>query len=122
MIWLRSLLAFIAGFAAMAVAVMVLTAGLAPVFAPGNVATPLWLVVNLAYSLAAAALGGWVAAHLAPRARFEHGAAVAVFVVASYFLGGMQPQPGQPDWYPHVITAIAVAGLLAGARYRAQRG
>ncbi len=81
----------------------------------------MWLVVNLSYSLAAAGLGGWVAAHLAPRARFGHGAAIAGFVVVSYLFSNMQPQPGQPDWYPHVITLIAVAGVLSGARWRAQR-
>lgn len=73
----------IVGFAAMAIAVIVATVVsmrlLYPGAEPGLPApTGAWLAVNFAYSLGAAALGGWLAAYLAPRAPFAHGAALAV--------------------------------------------
>ncbi len=123
MTWLRSLGAVGAGFVAMAVVVMVATA--AGVRLPGMLVegapTVLWLVTNLAYSLMAAAVGGWVAAHLAPRRRTAHGAVLAGAVTLGWLLGDGQPMPGQPDWYPNVITMIGIVGILAGACWRGYR-
>jgi hypothetical protein len=121
---MRSLVAVVVGFAAMAAAVIVATMVLGPLpgmAAAGGGASNLWLVVNLTYSLLAAMLGGWLAAHLAPRRRFEHGAAIAAFVAVSYLFGGGAAQPGQPAWYPLVITAVGIVGLLAGSYRRSQR-
>jgi len=123
MIWLRSLGAIVAGFVAMVVVVMVATA--VGTMLPGMLVdggpTTLWLVVNLSYSMAAAAVGGWIAAHLAPRRRWWHGAALAAFIAIAWLLGDGQPMPGQPTWYPQVITLIGVVGILAGACWRDQR-
>ncbi|HYO46050.1 MAG TPA: hypothetical protein VEY33_05120 [Gemmatimonadota bacterium] len=71
---MRSVLAVLGGFAAMAVVVIVATVLFAqllyPDADPARPPTPTgaWLAVNFAYSLGAAVLGGWLAAYLAPRA------------------------------------------------------
>jgi uncharacterized membrane protein (DUF485 family) len=124
---MRSVLAVVAGFAAMAVTVFVATIVLAELLYPeseGGPATPTsaWLAVNFAYSFAAAALGGWLAARLAPRAPFGHAIALAVLALA-FALPGIVggAQPGQPVWYPPVLAALALAGILIGGRFAARR-
>lgn len=59
MTWVRGLGAVVAGFVAMAVVVMVATAvgSQMPGIVKDGAATPLWLVINLSYSLAAAVIG-----------------------------------------------------------------
>jgi len=123
MIWVRSVGAVVAGFVAMVVVVMVATTlgTMLPGMLVDGGPTTLWLVVNLSYSLAAAAIGGWVAAHLAPRRRWWHGAVIAGVIAISWALGDGQPMPGQPSWYPQVIAFIGVVGTLAGAFWRDQR-
>jgi hypothetical protein len=122
-IWLRSAGAIVGGFATMVVVVMLAT--LAGVQLPGMLVdgapTTLWLGVNLAYSLVAAVAGGWVAAALAAHSRWWHGVALATFIALSWLLDGMQPMPGQPQWYPAVITLVGAGGVLIGARWRDQR-
>jgi hypothetical protein len=120
---MRSVLAVLAGFVAMALTVIVATVLFARVLypdaAPGRPPTPTgaWLAVNFAYSLAAAVLGGWLAAYLAPRAPFRHAVALAVVAAAMALpgiLGG--GSPGQPAWYPAVLGALAVGGVLLGGK------
>lgn len=124
---MRSVLAVVAGFAAMAVIVIVATIVLAALLHPeaeGGPTTPTsaWLAVNFAYSFAAAALGGWVTARLAPRAPFGHAVALAALALA-FALPGIVggAQPGQPAWYPPVLAALALAGILIGGRFAARR-
>jgi hypothetical protein len=124
---MRSLLAVVAGFAAMAVTVIVATIVLAELLYPEakdspTTPTSAWLAVNFAYSFAAAALGGWVAARLAPRAPFGHAVALAALALA-FALPGIVggAQPGQPAWYPPVLAALALAGILIGGRFAARR-
>lgn len=123
MIWVRSVVAVVAGFVAMAVVVMVATVvgTRLPGMLVDSVPTTLWLVTNLSYSLAAAAIGGAVAAHLAPRRRWWHGVALAGLIALAWLLGDGQPMQDQPSWYPEGITLIAVVGVLAGAFWRDQR-
>lgn len=113
----------LAGFAAMALAVIVMTILFArllyPDAEPGRPPTPTvaLLAVNLAYSFGAAVLGGWLAAYLAPRAPFAHAVALAVVAAAMALpgiLGG--GSPGQPAWYPAVLAALAIGGILLGGR------
>ena len=117
---MRSVLAVLTGFAAMVgivIVATVLAAGMLaePSRAGPATATTAWLAVNIAYSLAAAMLGGWLAARLAPRAPFAHASALGALALAmalpAVFRGA---SPGQPVWYPWVMTAIALAGILAG--------
>jgi hypothetical protein len=85
--------------------------------------TTAWLAVNFAYSFAAAALGGWLAARLAPRAPFAHAVALAALALAMALpgvIGGAQP--GQPVWYPAALTALSLTGILTGGTLAARRG
>lgn len=89
-------------------------------------ATTSWLAVNVMYSLAAAVLGGWLAARLAPRVPYAHAIALAALALAmalpAVFRGA---SAGQPAWYPGVMTALGVSGILAGGllhRRRASAG
>jgi hypothetical protein len=125
---MRSVLAVVVGFAAMIVAVLVATILFARLLYPdADQDTPTtpsgaWLAVNLAYSLAAAVLGGWLAAYLAPRAPFAHAVALAVVAAAMAIpgiLGG--GSPGQPAWYPAVMAALAVGGILIGGKLSPRR-
>jgi len=125
---MRSLLAVIVGFAAMAIAVIAATVVamrlLYPEAEPGLLPAPTtsWLAVNLVYSLAAAVLGGWLAAYLAPRAPFAHAVALAVVAVAMAVPGILSGgSPGQPDWYPAVMAGLAVGGILLGGKLARRR-
>ena len=125
---MRSVLAVIVGFAAMAIAVIAATVVamrlLYPEAEPGLLPAPTtaWLAVNFAYSLGAAMLGGWLTAYLAPRAPFAHAVALAVVAVAmalpGIFGGG---SPGQPDWYPPLMAALAAGGILLGGKLARRR-
>ncbi|MGH7566593.1 MAG: hypothetical protein ACREK2_07165 [Gemmatimonadota bacterium] len=125
---MRSVLAVLAGFAAMAIVVIVATVLFArllyPDAEPGAPPTPTgaWLAINLAYSLAAAVLGGWLAAYLAPRAPFGHAVALAVVAAAMAIPGILSGgSPGQPAWYPAVLAALAIGGILLGGRLSPRR-
>lgn len=124
---MRSVLAVLAGFAALIATVIVATIVLAQLLYPDaddRAATPTsaWLALNFAYSLGAAVLGGWLAARLAPRAPFAHAVALAAVALAASLpgmIGGAQP--GQPAWYPAALGALSVMGILAGGRLAARR-
>lgn len=125
---MRSVLAVIVAFAAMAIAVIVATVVsvrlLYPEAGPGRLPAPTagWLAVNFAYSLAAALMGGWLAAYLAPRAPFAHAVALAVVALAMAVPGILGAgSPGQPDWYPPVMAALAAGGILLGGRLAHRR-
>ena len=125
---MRSVLAVIVGFAAMAIAVIVATVVsmrlLYPRAEPGLLPAPTaaWLAVNFAYSLGAAVLGGWLAAYLAPRAPFAHAVALAVVTVAMALPGILgDGSPGQANWYPPVMAAVAVGGILLGGKLARRR-
>ncbi|MDX1661333.1 MAG: hypothetical protein R3326_06035, partial [Gemmatimonadota bacterium] len=105
----RSVLAVLAGLAAMTVVVIAFTMLAGALLYPDRpVTSPVdpsgtWLVVNLAYSTLAAILGGWVAARLARRARFGHAVALALVVVVMSIAGGAA-STGQPGWYSLAIA------------------
>lgn len=110
------------GFAAMTVAVIASTIVLAELLYPqdpsaAGPAPASWLAVNFASSLAAAVLGGWLAARLAPRAPFVHAVALAAVALVLSGLAAIRgAAPGQPAWYPAALAAVALAGILAGGR------
>lgn len=114
---LRSIGAVVAGYVAMAVAVLVVV-GLGAWLLVDDPAAPgtAYLAFNLGVGLVAAALGGWVTWRLAARGRMKHVVALAVLVLA-LGLGmafGAEPAPGQPSWYPVVISIFGAAGVVAG--------
>lgn len=117
----------LSGYASMAIVVIVLTALVARLFIPAG-ATPgsTYLAVNLGYSLAAAVLGGWVTARLAPGHLMAHGGALAGMILvlslsmpsqATTAAGG----PSQPAWYFWGTLVIGVTGALIGAWLRTRQ-
>jgi len=117
---LRSVLAVIAGFLAMAVIVMALT--LLSVFALhlkyGN-PTPGYLTLNVIYSLAAAVFGGWLAALAAGRAPVAHGIALAVVMLVLSAVSYVHSSGSQPVAYQvFLIVAPPLAAVLGAWLYR----
>lgn len=123
---IRSILAVLVGFLVMAVSIAVVTALVvwAMFGEVTEVPTPTstYLVLNLSYSFLLAALGGFVTASIAPRSRGKH---VMVLAGLFLFMAGLSaiqgPQPGQPAWYPIVILAIGLAGVLSGGWVRQRK-
>jgi hypothetical protein len=121
----RSILAIVAGLVTMMVAVFVLTWILVWIMFDDPMAPPTsgYLVINLLYSLAAAVAGGYVAATMAPRAPLGHAAALAAGIFTLGFLGVLRggTAPGQPTWYPYVMTVLGPVGLVVGGWIRERR-
>lgn len=118
---LRSILSILAGFVTMAVVVIVLTLVSVQVFAlKSGHPTPGYLVVNVAYSFAAAALGGYVTALLAPSRPLVHGYILAGVMLVMGALSYVQYRGTQPLWYQALITVVTPLAAIAGARLRAR--
>ena len=127
---LRSILAVIVGYLAVAIIVMVTTMAAAAALIPGAMAamrtrqrptpTPAYLVANLACGFLAAVVGGYVAGVIAIVSPFAHAAALAaLFAVVSLASSrGGRAELGQPAWYPLTILGIGVAGVLVGGWVR----
>jgi hypothetical protein len=115
----------LSGLLSMMLLVVVGTAAASALLPEGAAAQPgvPYLTLNLGYSTAFAAVGGWIAARLAPRRATLHAAAlaslVAVLAVASTLAA--PPQPGQPPWYGWVVALLGVGGALAGGAMAAPR-
>lgn len=128
---LRSVAAVVAGFGFTASTVMIGTIIATALFIPGGLtaaaggtvpaALPgMYLAANLAVSFLGAVLGGWLAARIAAFAPFAHAAALAALLAAMSIGSAMSAaETPQPRWYPIVIGAIGVAGVLLGGALRA---
>jgi hypothetical protein len=119
---LRAFLALLAGFATMALLVMVLTALLVKltpswVGEPGK-PKPGYIFVNLGYSFLAAAAGGYVTAWAAQRNPLIHVLALALAVLAMAGLSALQQRGQQPIWYILALVALSPLGVLAGGLVR----
>ena len=126
---LRNILAAVAGYATMAILVIVVTFGLAiavPVLRESflqQVAPPNWyMVVNLAYGAVFAAVGGWVTATIAKGTRMAPVLALAivafVFGILQFFLADAGVQPA---WYQIVLIVIVAPSILIGGHLGARR-
>jgi len=96
---------------------------------PGAEPTPLFLGVNLTYSVLYAIVGGYVAATVADHSPLRHAAALSVFMMllglATWVVNGGQPAPGHPVWYSWVITLLVppttvLGGILVTRRTRSR--
>lgn len=119
----RSAGAVLLGLVTAGVVVLALTAVAVWLFFGGDYRadpTPAYIGVNLAYSLGAGVLGGWVAARVAGRAPLVHGVALAVAMVAVSFLGTGQ-ETTAPPWYDTTATAMGALGALLGSWITAVR-
>lgn len=119
---LRSVLAVIFGFFAMAITVTLCTFVTVLVLGLHTGApTPLYLGLNVAYSLGAAVLGGWVTGDLAPARSDLHGGALGLLMVLLAIPGLLHPAPGQPAWYLWFLALIPPIAALAGAEMASRR-
>jgi len=122
MVILHAFLALAAGFAAMALLVIVFTALLArliPSWAgSGGKPLPGYIFVNLGYSFLAAAAGGYVTAWAAVANPLIHVLALALIVLALAALSALQSRGKQPIWYQLALVAISPIGVLAGGLVR----
>ncbi|HEX4319396.1 MAG TPA: hypothetical protein VHZ52_00730 [Acidobacteriaceae bacterium] len=120
-IW-RAFLALLAGFLTMAVLVGVITGVLmrrAPewVGAQGR-PRPGYVAVNLAYSLAAAACGGYVTAWIVRENLLRYSLVLAIVVLLLSALSAVQERGRQPVWYQLTLLAIMPIGVILGGLLR----
>ena len=120
---IRSVLTVLGAFFVVAVLVGLTTAIAAELMlgstGPGTKPTTAFLVVNLTYSVLYAIVGGYVAATVSDHSPLGHAAALSVFMtllgLTTWVINGGQPAPGQPVWYPWVITLLVPStGILGG--------
>jgi len=122
MMILRSFLALFTGFLCMVAVVGVATAALMK-FAPhwvGATGQPrvVYVIVNLAYSLAAAMAGGYVTAWIALGTPLKHVLVLAIIVLLLGGLSALQQRGLQPVWYQLLLMIIAPTGVLLGGLLR----
>ena len=129
----RSFLAVLAGYLALAVAVVVLTPVAVWLFIPAEMLkkgvptyTNAYIISNFVYSFGAAVLGGWVTARLAPKSPFPHSIALA-FVMLIFALsdilakGATEAAANQPSWYGWSVALTGAAGALVGGWFRSRQ-
>jgi len=122
MVILHGFLALLAGFATMAILVIVVTAlltRLAPDWV-GEQGKPGagYIFVNLGYSFLAAAAGGYITAWAASGNPLIYVMALAVVVLVLSALSALQMRGKQPIAYQLALAAIAPMGVMAGGLVR----
>jgi hypothetical protein len=134
-VWLRVLRsagAVISGIVCLLVVVTAGTIAATALFIPGGLRaamdpaappqlTTSYLSANIAVSLLAAILGGWVTARLAPAAPQSHVLVLAVLALGAAIPSATSPALGQPRWYGLVIGIVGVGGILLGGWLRTAR-
>lgn len=121
--YMRSVLAIFTGYFAVAACVVVLTGAAAAAMhvQPGHPTTA-YVVVNVIGSIFAAAVGGYLAARIAPRAPMLHGAILAgIILVLAALLYHAAPS-GQTVAYRVLLIACPPPAVLAGAALGARSG
>jgi hypothetical protein len=122
MVMLRAFVALAAGFATLALLVIVVTALLARL-------TPSWvgeeskptagyIFVNLGYSFLAASVGGYVTAWAAVSNPLVHVLVLGIIVLALAGLSALQSRGKQPIGYQLALVALSPLGVLAGGLVR----
>lgn len=122
MVILHAFLALAAGFATMALLVIVMTALLSRIV-PSWTGTegkpqPGYIFVNLGYSFLAAAAGGYVTAWFGRGNPLVLVLGLAIIVLALAALSALQSRGKQPIWYQLTLVGITPLGVLAGGLVR----
>jgi len=122
MLVLRTFLALLAGFIAMALTIGVATAVLikrVPEWsgAPGS-ARAGYIFVNLGFSFAAALAGGYVTGWVARDNPLVQVLALAIAVLLLAALSALQQRGHQPIWYQLMLVALTPAGVFLGGLLR----
>ena len=122
MVMIHAFLALLAGFAAMAVVVAIVTAllmRLVPEWVGAeSKPRPAYAFVNLGYSFLAAAAGGYVTAWLSAANPLVHVLVLGIVVLAMGALSALQARGKQPVWYALTLLALTPLGVLAGGLVR----
>ena len=122
---LRSILAVIVGYVAMAVITIIAMAILAPAFGlsmdPTSHPTMLpggYLAGNVIGAVVSAVVGGWVCGRLAPRAPLGHALILAglVFALGLVFATMESGKGPAPRWYFVALPIIGAIGAAVGGR------
>jgi hypothetical protein len=122
MVTVHAFLALLAGFATMAISVVIVTALLARV-APDWVQSegrprPANALVNLGYSFLAAAGGGFITAWASAANPLIHVLVLGIVVLAMAALSALQAKGKQPVWYALCLVVLMPFGVLAGGLLR----
>ena len=122
MVIAQAFLALLAGFAIMALIVIVITAlltRLAPQWA-GQQAhpQPAYVFVNLGYSLIAAAVGGYVTAWAGADNPLRNVLGLAVVLLVLGGISALQSRGRQPLWYQATLIVVTPVGVVAGGVLR----
>lgn len=122
MVVVHTFLALLAGFATLALLVVIVTALLART-APDWVGEegkpgPGYASVNLGCSFAAAAAGGYVTAWSSPENPLIHVLVLGIVVLAMGALSALQTRGKHPVWYALTVLALMPLGVLAGGLLR----
>lgn len=115
----RSVVAVFAGFLTIVVLVLVSAPVIAKLLLPAAAARPTrgYLLANLLTGFVFAAVGGWIAAHIAASGPQWHAVALAALVLAlgvTTAAQGGAVRAGQPQWYGWVLPFVGAAGALLG--------
>jgi hypothetical protein len=122
LVMVHAFVALLAGYATIALLVIIITALLTRL-TPNWVGTegrpsPGYAFVNLSYSLLAAAAGGYVTAFIAAGNPLVTDLVLGIVVLAMAALSAMQSRGKQPIWYALSLLAIMPFGVLAGGLMR----
>ena len=122
MVILQGILALLAGFAVIAVPAVALTMFLtskAPewVGPPGR-QRPAFLLVNDAYSMVLAVVGGYVTAWIATENPLRYTLGLAIVVVGMSAIGALEGRGRQPLRFRIYLLALAPLGVVLGGLMR----
>ena len=86
---------------------------------PGVPVTPTYLVANVIYSAVIAVVGGYVAATVSDHSPMGHAAALAGFMILLGLVSWLvvnrgNPVPGQPSWYPLIMSLLVPPLAILG--------
>lgn len=122
---IRSVLAILIGYVAMAAVVAFFTMIAAVVnpdlFKPGSALPVSYLAGNIGYSLAAALAGGYACAWFAQKSRVLHGLVLASLVMLAAIMTARQYGDLQPRWYQIVLATVMPLAVIGGAAIKAKR-
>jgi hypothetical protein len=119
----RSILAVIAGYLIIAVAVMALFAISFPDADPANIPAPSmgFMLFSIVYGFVFAVLGGYVTALLAKRAEMKHTLALGALGVVLGIISMVTAAGREPLWYQITNMVVIAAAVLLGGYFRTRK-
>jgi hypothetical protein len=77
-----------------------------------------YLLLSISWTVAAAILGGYIAARVAGSHEFPHAAAVGLLMIAVSFVSMRQEGITEPGWYQTTIAGCGPVSAMIGAAIR----